>query len=211
MSEIAELQAGARRRWARPGGSHDRVIGFLAWVLPSAIGVLAAFLAIAPLTMRGDVSFVLAKDKVEVAQERMSLQRAVYRGEDGEGRPFALAAGSAVQRSSTDPVVRIADIAARIVLPEGPATLTADAGRYDMASERVAVDGPLLFRAADGYRLETSNVAVDLNSQQVRSTGPVQGTMPLGDFSAASMRADLPARTVTLSGRARLRIVQGAR
>src|SRR3546814_3729029 len=105
MSEIARRQKTARQVWAAPGGSHDRVIQVLRVVLPIAIGVLAAFLVMAPLYMRGDVSFILDKNKVDVARQRMKLQSAVYRGEDSKGRPFVLAAGSAVQRSSAEPIV----------------------------------------------------------------------------------------------------------
>lgn len=211
MSEIAEQTATSRRRWARPGGSHDRLVGFLGWLLPTAIGVLAAFLAIAPLTMRGDVSFLLDKDEVDVARERLRVNTPEYRGTDDAGRPFSLRAGSAVQRSAADPNVRLQDFTARIGLNDGPAELRAENGRYDMRAQTVDVEGPLAFTAADGYRLDTRDVAVDLNTQKVRGTGRVEGTMPLGTFSAGSMTADLPSRTVTLSGRARLRITQGVR
>ncbi|RJF94086.1 LPS export ABC transporter periplasmic protein LptC [Sphingomonas cavernae] len=209
MSEIADRVRSERQHWAAPHGSHDRLIRFLGWLLPSGIGVLAAFLAIAPLAMRDEVSFVLAKDKVDVAKERMRVTAATYRGEDSKGQPFALHAGSAVQATSREPVVRLRDLSAEIRLPDGPAQMRADRGRYDMNKETVAVDGPILFTAADGYRLETTNVAVDLKSRQVTSTGAVTGNMPLGNFSASTMRADLANRTVTLDGRARLRIIQG--
>ncbi|MBY8824782.1 LPS export ABC transporter periplasmic protein LptC [Sphingomonas colocasiae] len=209
MSEIADRVRGQRQIWAAPGGSHDRLIGFLGWLLPSGIGVLAAFLAIAPLAVRGDISFVLAKDKVEIAKERMRVTQATYRGEDSKGQPFSLTAGSAVQKTSRDPVVNLSRLSASIKLPDGPATFNADQGRYDMNRETVAVDGPVHFAAADGYQLETSNVAVDLKSRQVTSTGPVQGKMRLGTFQAGQLRADLPNRTVTLDGRVRMRIVQG--
>lgn len=209
MSEIADRFRGRRQIWAAPGGSHDRLIGFLGWLLPSGIGVLAAFLAIAPLAMRGDISFVLAKDKVEIAKERMRVTHATYRGEDTKGQPFTLTAGSAVQKTSRDPVVNLSQLAASIKLPDGPATFKADQGRYDMSRETVAVDGPVHFTAADGYQLETSNVAVDLKSRQVTSTGAVQGKMRLGTFQANQLRADLQSRTVTLDGRVRMRIVQG--
>jgi len=209
MSEIADRFRGQRQIWAAPGGSHDRLIGFLGWLLPSGIGVLAAFLAIAPLAMRGDISFVLAKDKVEIAKERMRVTHATYRGEDTKGQPFTLTAGSAVQKTSRDPVVNLSQLAASIKLPDGPATFKADQGRYDMSRETVAVDGPVHFTAADGYQLETSNVAVDLKSRQVTSTGAVQGKMRLGTFQANQLRADLQNRTVTLDGRVRMRIVQG--
>jgi len=210
MSEIAERQRNLRQRWAAPGSRHDRLIGLTRVAFPMAIGALAAVLAIAPLTRGNEVSFVLAKDSVDIAKERMRVTAAIYRGEDSKGQPFILNAGSAVQTSSRDPVVRLKDLSAQIALTDGPATVTAGQGRYDMDKESVAVDGPVLFQAADGYRLATSDVAVDLKSRQVTSTGAAEGAMPLGTFTASTMRADLQARTVNLEGRARLHIVQRA-
>ncbi len=213
MSESADLERTKRQSWAIPGGSHDGVVLWARRILPAAIGALLAFLVFAPLINRGgDISFVLAKDSVDMARERLRVTAATYRGEDSKGRAFTLSAGSAVQQSSRDPVVRINDLAGRIDMAEGPATLTAKQGRYDMDREIVAVDGPVVFQSADGYRLATSDVAIGLKSRKLASGGAVQGTMPLGNFSANRINADLSARTVTLNGRARLRIVQsGAR
>lgn len=212
MSEIARRMRGERQRWAAPGSSHDRIVGLSRLILPMGIGILAAFLVMAPLTMAGDISFVLDKTKVAVAKERLRTSEALYRGADSEGQPFALRAGSAVQASSADPVVRITDMTAEIRLKDGPATLRANNGRYDMDSEKVAVDGPITFRSAGGYALNTSDATVDLKSRTMVSRGDVTGRMPIGTFSANRLRADLEARTVTLDGRARLRIVQnGAR
>ena len=50
----------------------------------------------------------------------------------------------------------------------------------------------------------------DLNTRQLSSASPVAGQMPLGSFSAGNIKVDLGERTVTLGGRARLHIVQGA-
>jgi lipopolysaccharide export system protein LptC len=198
-----------RQRWAQPGGVHDFIVKLSRIILPSAVGVLAVILALAPLGSRGDISFVLAKDTVEMARERMRVTAAVYRGEDSKGRPFTIRAGSAVQVSSRDPVVRLRDLSAQISMAEGPATLSAGQGRYDMDSEMVRVVGPLRFSTADGYSLETRDVTVGLKSRQLVSGGAVEGQMPLGTFSAGQMRADLDARTVTLDGRAHLHINQG--
>jgi lipopolysaccharide export system protein LptC len=153
---------------------------------------------------------VLAKDRVEVSKERLRVTEAIYRGADSRGRPFLLHAGSAVQVSSRDPVVKLNALSARLMMADGPATIAAIKGRYDMDSERVAVDGPVVFQAADGYRIETRDVAIDLTSRQMASGGPVDGRMPLGTFTANRMRADLSSRTVVLDGGARLHIVQGA-
>jgi lipopolysaccharide export system protein LptC len=209
MSEIAQRTRSARQIWAAPGSRHDRLIGILRFALPVSIGVLAAFLVTAPLTAGGDVSFLLAKNSVDVAKERLQVEQATYRGEDSKGRPFRLQAMSAVQKSSAEPIVKLNGLAAEIELGDGPADITANTGRYDMKSEHVKLDGPIQFRAANGYQLDTSDATIDLKTRQMQSGGAVTGTTPQGSFSANRMSADLENRTVSLDGNARLRIVPG--
>lgn len=209
MPDSALSQRSALQRWASPGGRHDRLIRIARLALPSIIGVLAAGLVFAPLATRSEVSFVLAKDTVAIAKERMRVTAATYRGEDGNGQPFQLTAGSAVQATSRDPVVKLSDLTANILLKDGPASLHADTGRYDMDREIVSVVGPVVFTSSGGYRLQTRDVSVGLKTRKLASGGPVDGQMPLGSFSADRIEADLGARSVTLEGRARLHIVQG--
>lgn len=210
MSEAAIRERDGRIVWARPGSAHDRTIRLLGLVLPVAIGVLSAVLIIAPLIKRAEVSFMLSKDKVAISPERMRVAEALYRGEDDKGHPFSLHAGGAVQKSSKTPVVNLQDLSARIVLNDGPAVLRAATADYDMDREHIVVPGGLLFESADGYRLTTRNVGIDLKTRTLRSNAPVEGRMPLGTFSAGSLSADLNAHTVALEGRAHLHIVQGA-
>lgn len=209
MSEIAARVLSERQIWAAPGSRHDRLVRLSSIALPVAIGVLAAFLVMAPLTMRGDVSFLLDKNKVEVAKERLRIQQARYRGEDGKGQPFTLTAGSAIQKSSAEPIVHLSTLSAAITLPDGPANLVAGRGRYNMTTEQVMMDGPIVFKAANGYRLDTQDSTVDLKTRKLQSGGAVTGTVPQGRFSANAMKADLETHVVTLDGNARLRIVPG--
>ncbi len=208
MSELADKVRSERQLWAANGGSHDRVIAILRLVLPVAIGLLAILLALAPLTVGRDISFVLSKDRVDVARERMRVTTATYRGQDSKGQPFELTAGSAVQVTSRDPVVRLEKLAAQIRLSDGPARIVAERGRYDMDSERVAIDGPVVFRSADGYLIQTRDVGIDLKTRTVASKGRVDGRMNVGTFSGDRFTADLNKRVVVLEGRARLHITQ---
>lgn len=208
MSLQAEQQRNDRRIWALPGASHDRLVTALKSMLPIAVGVLAAFLAVAPFTSGSEVSFVLDKNKVDVASERMHVTEALYRGQDSKGQPFSLRAGSAVQKSSREPIVHLKDLSARILLSDGPAVLDARTGRYDIDTENVAIDGPVQFQSAGGYRLTTHNVGIDMKDRKMRSAGRVDGRMPIGTFSADHLEADMASRTVTLNGRARLHIEQ---
>lgn len=207
MPEFARPARTPRQLWAAPGGHHDRVIALSRFVLPVLVGVLAAFLVTAPLTMSSDVSFLLDKKKVEVAKERLRIQSALYRGSDRVGRPFSLRAGSAVQKSSAEPIVELTTLAAEIGLADGPANISADHGRYDIAQEKVMVDGPIHVTTHSGYDLKTTNATLDLKTRQLKSGGAVTGAVPQGHFSANAMNADLENHSVTLDGNARLRIV----
>ncbi|MBA3675976.1 MAG: LPS export ABC transporter periplasmic protein LptC [Sphingosinicella sp.] len=209
MSELAARERIVKRSWASPGGVHDAVIQSLKIVLPVLIGLLTAYLALAPLSKTREISFILDKNKVAVAKERMRVRSASYQGQDNRGRPFTIEADTAVQATSRDPIVDIVGMAARIELGDGPATLQAERGRYDLEGETVDVIGPILFNAHDGYRLETRDVAVNLNDRTLTSNGRVEGRMKLGRFTADRMTANLPERRVVLTGRARLYIVQG--
>ncbi|MEA3030845.1 MAG: lipopolysaccharide export system protein LptC [Sphingomonadales bacterium] len=212
MSELAEQERRVKRRWAIPGGSHDRVVKTLKLALPALIGVILAFLFFAPLEDKQEVSFLLDKNKVETAPERLRVASAQYRGQDDQGRPFVLSARSALQETSANPVVEISDMNAQILLDNGPARLNAGRARYNMDTDHVQVVGPIEFTAADGYRMGTRDVDVDLRGNSLASRGPVEGRIPLGNFSADQLQVNLRDRTVVLNGRARLHIVQrGAR
>ncbi|MGB7407910.1 MAG: LPS export ABC transporter periplasmic protein LptC [Pontixanthobacter sp.] len=205
----AKQRRNARQRFATPGGRHDRLIAFLGKALPMGVGVLAAFMIITPLSPRGEISFLLDRNKVAVIDERLRVDNALYRGQDNDGQPFSLTAGEAVQRSSAEGIVRLQEVVARILLPGGPARLTAGGGAYDLDRDRVDVPGEVRFAAADGYNLLTRNVLIDLDGKTLRGSGGVSGTVPAGTFSANRMEVDLAARTVALDGNATMRMIPG--
>jgi len=197
-----------RQRAALPGGGYDVLVRTAKWALPTVAVIIAAALLAWPVMGGHDFSFILAKDRVAIATERLKIVRASYRGEDSKSQPFVITAGSAVQKTSKDPVVQLASLKAQIQLNDGPAVILANKGRYDMESETVDVDGPVSMRSAAGYAIDTRDVRIDLPTRTAHSNGAVDGRMPLGTFSADSLEADINKRTVSLEGHARLHIVQ---
>ena len=208
-TQEAKARRSERQHWAEPGGSHDRMVAFLSRALPMGVGVLAALMVITPLSPRGEVSFLLDRNKVAVINERLRVDNALYRGADNKNRPFSLTAGEAVQRSSAEGIVRMNDVVARLLLDEGPARLVAQGGQYSIDNEIVAVRGPLRLTAADGYRMVARGVSLDLANKRLVGSGGVDGAIPAGTFSADRLNADLSARTITLTGNARLRMEPG--
>ena len=208
-TDEAKERRSQRQHFAAPGGSPDRLVSFLGKVLPMGVGVLAAFMVITPLSPRGEISFLLDRNKVSVIEERLRVDNAMYRGSDNQGRPFSLRAGEAVQQSSREGIVRMDDLLATVVLNEGPARIDAKSGAYDIEGEVVSIDGDVRMTAADGYRMRVSGVAVDLENKRMVGSDGVEGEIPAGSFSANRLEIDMGARTLVLDGAARLRMIPG--
>jgi len=210
MSEAAIRQHGVKRHWAEPGSRHDQLVRYAKIGLPVIAILFILILAIAPFDKRGDVSFILDKKEVDKAAERMRIETARYSGEDNKGNKFEITAERAVQQSSDQPIVNIEGMRARLGLQQGPLLMAANQGRYDLDTHEVDVIGPVRVVGADGYRLETKDVTVDLKQRTMTSRGAASGAMRLGEFRAGQMSADLGERKVVLEGGVRLKITQGA-
>lgn len=209
MSAQADLERNYRQRWALPGGRHDRLIRAMRVVLPSIIGLLVAILAFSPFTGQQELSFVLDKDEVNLSRERLRVVEALYRGEDSKGRPFSLRAGSAVQKTSAQPILDMTSLSGRISLQDGPASIIAQRGSYDLGKETMRVTGPLAVESP-GYDMVVSNVELSLKDRTMQSFGLVSGRTKVGTFHAGRLRADLDTRIIRLDGGVRLRIDQNA-
>lgn len=198
------------KNWARPGGGHDRLIRTLAWALPSGVGVLAAFLVTAPLTMKRELGFTLQRGEIEQVPERLRATQATYRGLDDRGQPFTLAGTSAVQSPAGVQAVTLKGLMGEMMTRDGRARLDAPDATFRPEERMMAVDGPLTVAMGDGYALRTTDVDVDLGARTAASRGRVSGSIPLGTFTADRMTVDLDERHVALTGRARLHVEQGA-
>ena len=209
MTQAADAMRGRRKAYAAPGGFHDRMVRTLATVLPAGIGLVAAVMILSPLKPRGEISFLLDRNKVAIASERLRVANATYRGRDNAGRDFSVTAGSAVQVSAADPIVHMENLAATLAMADGPAHLSAPSAAFDFNHDAVQVAGPVTFTAADGYRLNATGVSIDLKNRRMTGSGGITGNVPSGTFSASTIRADLVERSVALEGNARLRMVPG--
>jgi lipopolysaccharide export system protein LptC len=212
MSEQADHSANApatfrgTRRSARPAGAVLRV------ALPSIIGVLLALLVVSPFSQTQEMSFVLDKDEVNMARERLRLtKRHVSRRRQPRPPLHACAAAARCRKAQANHCIRLhrfvgADIDARRSGRTG-----AGQGYYNLQKpKKSGSKGHCPLLAADGFSLTASNVEFALKTRQIESFGPVSGAMKVGTFSAGKLRADVDARIVRLEGGAHLRINQNA-
>ncbi len=209
MTLKADHLRGRRQRVAAPGGFHDKMVRLVAVGMPALIGALLAVLVITPFSPRGEISFLLDRNKVAMLTDRLRVVSAMYRGQDDSGRNFSVTAGSAVQHSASKDEVEMRDITARVMLNSGPASLTTGAGVYDFAKQKIDVPTPVNFETSDGYRMVTGGADIDIAKRRLVSEGRAEGRIPAGTFSADRISADLEARTITLDGHARLTMEPG--
>ena len=196
-----------RQRAALPGGRHDAIVGVLKILLPAAALAVAAAILILPLTKVQEFSFLLDKDKVAVARERLRIDQAVYRGQTAKGEAFVISALGAVQRTSAVPIVELSQLKAE--LPggsNGPARVAAPSGRYNLDTDLLTIGGPVAFDSAAGYSVDAPSVLVSLADRTVAADGKVTGTLPMGSFSANRLRADIEGKVLVLDGGAHLHI-----
>jgi lipopolysaccharide export system protein LptC len=210
LADIASRDEVIVRQWAKPGSRHDRLVRVTKLALPLLILGLLVVLAIAPFDRRGDASFILDKNKVSAASERMRVEAARYTGTDAKGQKFAIDANRAIQPTSDRPIVDIEGMRARLDLERGPTSIVAVNAHYNIDEQKIAVDGPVKVSGPDGYRLETRDVGINLKNRNLASRGPVSGEMKLGHFEAGRISADLGTHEVVLDKGVRLKIRQGA-
>ncbi len=183
-----------------PNSTIDYLIKAIRIIFPVIIVALITFLILTPLTVNDEFSFVLDKENVGIAPERLKVTDALYRGHDRKGRPFSLKAGSAVQKSSDVPILDMEDFVGRIVLNSGPAILSGKRGSYNLDSEVMRVNGPLQYESLAGNEFTASNVEIQLRNQNFESFDKVKGKTEFGTFNANKLSGTLGAREIILSG-----------
>lgn len=199
-----------RRAMALPGCQRERLMLAVGRILPGMAGVVVALMVVTPLFPHNSVSFLLDRKKVAVTENRLQVQNAAYRGVDGKGRAFELSADSAVQKSARDAHVKMNNLVGTMALADGPGRIQAASGSFDLTHDQLVVPGDVHFQQAGGYDIRAHAVTFDARHNTMQSSGAVEGLIPAGQFSAGHMSANLDDRTVTLEGRAHLRMTPGA-
>lgn len=197
-----------RQQMMLPGSPLDRRIAFLKRAFPAtAAGLLVLVLGLT-FAQTNELSFMVSRERVQPANERIRAENSVYRGVDETGRPFTVRAGSAVQRSAAVAEIELQTLSATIALETGAATVTAPAGRFALDQSVLTVSGPVDARQA-GFQVTGGIVAVDLARGTAASDRPVVGSIPIGSFRAGGLRSDLRTQSLTLIGGVRLRVPAG--
>jgi lipopolysaccharide export system protein LptA len=174
MTAEADIQRNRRQAFAAPGSPLDRMVACSRSGCRWLVGVIAALMIITPLSPRGEVSFLLDRNKVAIDETACaSTTRCTAGGR--QGRPFSLLGGRGGAAQRQRPGRAHARSRRPHLLAQGPAVLQAEAGRYDFDAETVAIDSQVTFTAADGYRMTARGVSINLRDKTLVGSNGVEG------------------------------------
>ncbi|MEG9862570.1 MAG: LPS export ABC transporter periplasmic protein LptC [Parvularculales bacterium] len=113
------------------------------------------------------------------------------RGVDSEGRPYVIEAESAARATDDSDSIIFHNLEASLgdKTSENTADMALEAGKglFDTENNHLELSSPVVARSAQGYKMETDAVFVDLAAGVLESSGVVSATGPLGTLSANTM------------------------
>ncbi len=178
-AEDAARVAAAGERWR----SRSRRVRFLKKALPIAIVAVAGGVV---LWIAG-ASIWSGIESSRARKDEIRLTNTVFRGQDEQGRAFAIGVGEAVRDPKTGSY-RLEGPVLRLSLGAGKHTeLTAGAGIYDEVNKTVRLTEDVRIVDGDkGYTLTTPEAVMDTRSGVITGDKGISGTGTLGSVQASS-------------------------
>ena len=119
----------------------------------------------------------------KIVQMKNQLMAPRIYSTDAKGRPYHIAANSAVQKN--DRLSQLKDPKSTLQLEDGTGLeIKASEGFYDDTTKTLTYKKGVSFKTTTGYTLTTSSAQADLQRKEVTGTEAVKGEGPLGRLSS---------------------------
>ncbi len=170
----------------RYDNSYSKLVAWLKIVLPLiALAILSTLFLV---SQRTDPDRAIPYSDIEVAAilREQRIERPDYAGVAGDGTAITVAADSV--RPETPERARAEGLRARLETPDGGILdLLAGAGLIDTAARRVDMSSGVRITTSSGYVIDTESVSSALDAADLRATGKIAASGPLGTFTAGEM------------------------
>lgn len=172
---------------AHAGDGYSRLVAWLKIVLPLLALAILSTLFLVSRSVDPSQTIPYADVDVEGLARDQQIGAPAFAGMTEDGAAISIAADSARPEAGGQRLIAVAP-SARIELPGGRVIeIHADAGRIDREAGEAGLDGDVLVKSSDGYRVETDSIVARLDRTGIESTGPVRGSGPFGTLSAGKL------------------------
>lgn len=166
---------------------HTRVVGWLKVALPLAALAILSTLFLVARRIDPDAALPYAEVDVEDLAREPRMTAPTYAGTTEDGSALTLFADEA-RPAAEGSAAQAARLRLELATPDGGRTeLVAAEARMDDTTRQVVLSGGVTLTTSTGYRLETAEVAANLDRTGLESRAPVKATGPAGEITAAGM------------------------
>ncbi|WP_426370724.1 hypothetical protein [Aliiroseovarius sp. PTFE2010] len=179
--------------WADAVAAYDntysRLVAWLKIILPLAALALMStvFLTARTIDPATDLPFADV-DASELAREQR-IGQPRFSGVSSDGAAITLSAETIRPDAGGQGMASGSNLVLRIDLPVGTTIqLDANDGALDTQSRRAELGGGVIVTTSDGFRVETSRIAANLEATELVTAGEITATAPMGNLVAGKMR-----------------------
>lgn len=166
---------------------HTRVVGWLKVGLPLAALAILSTLFLVARRIDPDAALPYAEVDVEDLAREPRMTAPTYAGTTSDGAALTLSADEARPAAEGAPA-RAARLRLDLATPDGGRTeLVAAEARMDDTARQVVLSGGVTVTTSTGYKLETAEIAANLDRTGLESQAPVRATGPAGEITADGM------------------------
>ncbi len=144
---------------------------------------------------------------VSMSDGRIVMAKPKLEGFDADKRPYTMTAERAIQQSASSSVIELEQISAD--LPFGKADtakLTANAGVFDNASNKLDLKDNIRFFTGGGVQAVLTKASINLSTNEMTSDAPVDVVTKGSHINADRMRIGEGGKVFVFEGRVRLKI-----
>lgn len=166
---------------------HTRLVGWLKVALPlAALAILSTLFLVADRIDPED-ALPYAEVDVEGLAREPRMTSPSYAGTTSDGAALILRAEEARTETGDTPAQALG-LRLELQTPDGVRTdVVAATARMDQAARTVVLSGGVTITTGNGYRLETAEIAAQLDRTGLESRGAVVATSPAGEIRAGGM------------------------
>jgi lipopolysaccharide export system protein LptC len=166
---------------------HTRVVGWLKVALPLAALAILSTLFLVARRIDPEAALPYAEVDVEDLAREPRMTAPTYAGTTKDGAALTLSAAEARPESASGPATAAA-MRLDLTTPDGGLTsLLAITAVLDEKARQVLLSGGVTIATSTGYRLETAEVAANLDRSGLESRSAVRATGPAGEIRADGM------------------------
>lgn len=168
---------------------HSRWVAWLKVALPlAALAILSTLFLVADRRGSGD-AIPYSDVQLDRIVNEGRIANPSYAGVAPGGAAVTLSADEAWPEDASRETMLASNVIGAWETSDGArVALSSDAARLTGGGGRALLEGDVSIRDAQGYRLRSEALEIDLETADVVSPGPVSGTSPVGEIAAGSMR-----------------------